>query len=138
VKLESRNDLGKATEILLNNYKMFVKKELSNILAWRVAKSVENIINLNMIKGRIVDVPSFECKMNTSLTADPVFYKNAIAFPMDGSFIGNNQSNQAFNSLPVYIDSSNGTESHIQTMVSERTLNQMLWQAHHNGKLIVG
>jgi hypothetical protein len=37
VNVESESDLGKATEILLNNFKNFFKKELSNVLAWRMA-----------------------------------------------------------------------------------------------------
>jgi hypothetical protein len=45
IKLQSESDFGKATEILLNNFKKFFKQELSNILAWRLAKSVEEVIN---------------------------------------------------------------------------------------------
>lgn len=45
VRIDSASDLGKATEILVNKFKNFFKQELSNILAWRMAKSVEETIN---------------------------------------------------------------------------------------------
>lgn len=40
VQILSESDLGRASEILLNNFKSFFIKEFSNILAWRLAKSV--------------------------------------------------------------------------------------------------
>lgn len=45
VKMSTETDFGKVVEILLNNFKNFFKKEISNILAWRLAKSVEILIN---------------------------------------------------------------------------------------------
>jgi hypothetical protein len=104
----SKSDLGKAIEILLNNFKNFFKQELSNIIAWRMAKSVEDNINRNLIKsGKKVDIANLECRLNSTLTSDPVFLPNVIAFPLDGSFINVTQDNilysASFNPLPVFI-----------------------------------
>jgi hypothetical protein len=92
VDLESQSDFGKATEILLNNFKNFFKKELSNILAWRLAKSVEVAINQNLIKAeQKIDFDGYG-RLNTTLVSDPIFYKNTLAFPLDGSFISSTGS----------------------------------------------
>jgi hypothetical protein len=56
-------------------------------LAWRLAKSVEETINLNLIRERTIEIDDLKCNFNSTLTGDPIFVKNAIAFPIDGSFI---------------------------------------------------
>lgn len=135
VELSSESDFGKATEILLNNFKNFFKQELSNILAWRLAKSVEVSINQNLIKeGKKVDIDSY--RLNTTLIGDPIFVKNALVFPLDGSFIGSQSSvdsTEEYAQMPVFLQSEN--EPQIQVMFSERSLNSLLWQMHQNGKL---
>jgi hypothetical protein len=50
VDMNTETDFGKVVEILLNNFKNFFKKEISNILAWRLAKSVEILINQTLLE----------------------------------------------------------------------------------------
>lgn len=45
VKLDGNSDVSKAIEICLNNFKSVFKKELANILAWKLTKTVEDQIN---------------------------------------------------------------------------------------------
>ena len=109
VQVTSKSDMGKAIEILLNNFKNFFKQELSNIIAWRMAKAVEDNINRNLIKsGKKVDIKNLGCRLNTTLTGEPVFLPNVIAFPLDGSFISTSQDDiiysAGFNQMPVFIE----------------------------------
>ena len=109
VQVTSKSDMGKAIEILLNNFKNFFKQELSNIIAWRMAKAVEDNINRNLIKsGKKVDIKNLNCRLNTTLTGEPVFLPNVIAFPLDGSFISISQDDiiysAGFNQMPVFIE----------------------------------
>jgi hypothetical protein len=88
VEIDSDSDLGKATEILLNKFKNFFKQELSNILAWRMAKTVEDLMNRNLIKeGKGLEIEKLSARLNTTLTGDPMIVNDVIAFPFDGSFI---------------------------------------------------
>jgi hypothetical protein len=41
--------LSKAVEIVFNSFKSFFKNELANMLAWRMAKSVEDSMNTLML-----------------------------------------------------------------------------------------
>lgn len=125
--MDSKNDLGKATEILLNNYKLFVKREVSNIVGWRLAKSVEETLNTHLVKGKSINIENIHCRLNTTLTHDPVFFKNSLAIPMDGSCIGQDNS-QAYELLPVHLAGEG--ERHMQLIVSEQTLNQLIQSAH--------
>jgi hypothetical protein len=136
VKLDSVNDFGKATEILLNNYKMFVKKELSNILGWRLAKSVEESMNQWLVKGRSINIENIHCQLNSTLTSEPVFYKNTLAMPMNGSCIGQEPVSLGYPLLPVYLESEGS--KHMQLMLTEQTLNQILQSAHNDERLIAG
>ena len=45
VDLDGTSDISVAIEILLKNFKNFFKEELTNMLAWRLAKSVEETLN---------------------------------------------------------------------------------------------
>lgn len=84
-------------------------------MAWRLAKSVEETINQNLIRdGRKVDIENLQCRLNTTLTGEPIFVDNVIAFPLDGSFISSavnslpsdtttQQFTEGYASLPVFI-----------------------------------
>lgn len=51
VTLSGNSDLSRAIEILLKNFKIFIKRELTNMLAWRLAKGVETELNLYLSSG---------------------------------------------------------------------------------------
>jgi hypothetical protein len=58
VKADGSSDLSKAIEIVFNSFKSFFKNELANMLAWRMAKSVEESMNTVMLsKAGIVSIP---------------------------------------------------------------------------------
>ena len=57
VDLSGTSDISVAIEILFKNFKHFFKEELTNMLAWRLAKSVEETLNsLLEANGEIIDI----------------------------------------------------------------------------------
>lgn len=45
VTLDGQSDLSKAVEILFTSFKSFFRQEMTSMLAWRLAKSVEESLN---------------------------------------------------------------------------------------------
>ena len=45
VKLDGSSDMSRTVEIMLKNFKNFIQKEIVNVVAWRLAKSVEESLN---------------------------------------------------------------------------------------------
>lgn len=45
IDFEGNSDLSKAIHILLSSFKTFFKRDLANMLSWRLAKSVEETLN---------------------------------------------------------------------------------------------
>lgn len=92
----------------MNNFKNFFKKEISNILAWKLAKSVEILINQTILEQE----KSLEIQygiLNTTLIANPIFYKNTLVFPLDGSFISLKDADifedpEPFARMPIFVD----------------------------------
>lgn len=86
-ELDGHSDLSKALEILLNNFETFFKNELTNVLAWRAAKSAEKSLNSMLLSlGDSVDLaPGWA--LNTNLVGDPILRDDFVAFPLDGSFV---------------------------------------------------
>ena len=83
------SDLSKAVEIIMNNYKSLFKADLTNMMAWRLAKSVEESMNEFLIgNGSMVNVDELGSAMNATLIGDPIFRPGFMAVPMDGSFQG--------------------------------------------------
>ena len=108
VNMSTETDFGKVVEILLNNFKNFFKKEISSILAWRLAKSVEILINQTLLEQeKSLDIQY--AILNTTLIADPIFYKNTLVFPLDGSFISlkgadSFEDPEPFARMPIFVD----------------------------------
>ena len=58
VKADGATDISAALEIIFNSFKSFFKKELANMLAWRMAKSVEESMNTFMLSSEgILSIP---------------------------------------------------------------------------------
>ena len=61
------------------------------MLAWRLAKSVEETLNsLLEANGEIIDIYDTDKQanyVNATLVQDPIFNKGFLSFPIDGSFI---------------------------------------------------
>jgi hypothetical protein len=49
VKANGETDISAAFEIVMNSFKSFFKQELANMIAWRMAKSVEESMNTLML-----------------------------------------------------------------------------------------
>ena len=59
-------------------------------MAWRLAKSVEETLNLMLLGGgKLVPIENLDCNLNATLVGDPIFRAGLMAVPMDGSFISN-------------------------------------------------
>lgn len=92
------SDLSTAAQILMNSYKSFFKQDLSNILAWRLAKSVEETLNSMLLSsGTIVGLADIQ--FNATLVSDPIFRSGLMAVPLDGTF-----SNSQGSSLPLNVE----------------------------------
>ena len=51
VTLDGASDLSKAVEILFTSFKSFFRQEMTSMLAWRLAKSVEESLNHILLSG---------------------------------------------------------------------------------------
>jgi hypothetical protein len=143
LEVESQSDLGKATELVVNKFKKFFKQELSTLLAWRVAKSVGEQLNRGLEReGKATEIGKFQCRLNTTLSGEPVIIDKAVALPFDGSFVS--QSNAFMGSIgfpaelprmPVWVPPKTPSEENtpqVQIMISSLSLNSLLWELHHN------
>jgi len=89
VKTGGSSDLSRALEIIFNSFKSFFKNELANMLAWRMAKSVEESMNTMMTASAgFIELPGAEnVFLNATMLGDPVFHDDYLSILMDGSFI---------------------------------------------------
>jgi hypothetical protein len=92
--------MSTAAQILMNSYKSFFKQDLSNILAWRLAKSVEETLNQMLLSGGTI-VGLADTHLNATLVSDPIFSNGLMAVPLDGTF-----SNSKGSSLPLSAETS--------------------------------
>ena len=51
IKLGGQADFSRGIEIILKNFKQFIQRELTNVMAWRVARSVEVELNKFLSSG---------------------------------------------------------------------------------------
>jgi hypothetical protein len=106
VSLVGSSDVSKATQIMMNSFKEFFKKDLANMLAWRLAKSVQESLNQIILdKGQNIPIPPVQVKINTTLIGAPIFKNGLLAVPLDGTFSSYNQAapDVEFASLPIFI-----------------------------------
>lgn len=97
MKLDGSSDLSRTIEIVFKNFKNFIQKEIVNVVAWRLAKSVEESLNQMLMRnnsGEIVNDSSNNNKDQSSITniwnvellRDPIFEPTYVSFVLDGSF----------------------------------------------------
>jgi len=98
VKASGSSDLSKAVEIVFNSFKSFFKNELANMLAWRMAKSVEESMNSLMLsKAGVVQMPNINnVYLNATMLSDPIFEKDYITIPIDGSISMQNPNDKSY------------------------------------------
>ena len=86
MQLDGSSDLSKTVEIMFKNFKTFIQREIVNVVAWRVAKSVEETLNQILIQNTQGEVS--DAKMsnvwNIKLLQAPVFKTNYVSFILDG------------------------------------------------------
>ena len=88
VRLEGQNDVSKGIEILFRSFKSFFKQELTSIMSWRLAKSVQETINQMMLtSNHMLDMPI--AYLNMTLIEPPVYGEDRLTFVVDGSFLEN-------------------------------------------------
>ena len=150
VTIEGSSDLSRTMEILMKNFKKFIQKELANVMAYRLSKSVEFSLNNQLSKsGDMIDVdPSGGNYWNVTLLADPVFQPNYISFVLDGSFHSSNsllRNEQARNTeppefprMPVFVGSPNSSTVKVQLFISDSALNQAMLTLYDNDGLRKG
>ena len=120
VSLDGSSDFSKAVEITLRGFKTFIKRELTNVLAYRLAKTVEESLNEILEKdGDIINLGSTIQEnsnyWNITLLEDPQFTQHYISFVLDGSFQTMirspakreiiNESPLEFPRMPIYVGS---------------------------------
>jgi len=67
-----------------------------------MAKSVEEALNGFLLnEGKQIEIEDFFCRMNTTLTSDPIFSDGALAFPLDGTFLNTEGNNFPSESNPL-------------------------------------
>ena len=130
--LDGSSDLSRAVEILFKNFKKFIQKELSNVLAKRLAKSVEESINQVLVRGgEIVDLGQSKHSANfwnVTLLEDPLFTPNYISFVLDGSYhsnINGKEAQEQFPLMPVYVGNPKEPVK-VQLFFSEIAINKAL------------
>lgn len=113
VTFDGESDLSRAVQILFKNLKGLVTNELTNIIGWRLAKSVE--VSLNQLLssgGEIVDLSRTNRDnnyWNITLLQDPIFKPKFVSFVLDGSFhsgnsilnVGESQHYHEFPKMPI-------------------------------------
>jgi len=97
VKLDGSSDLSRTIEIMFKNFRNFIQKEIVNVVAWRLARSVEESLNQMLMRnssGEIVDLSSSKGSVtnswNVTLLRDPIFEPTYVSFVLDGSFYQSN------------------------------------------------
>ncbi len=92
-------------------------------MAWRLAKSVEQSLNQLLLReGKQIKIEDLFCRMNTTLTGDPVFYEGILAFPLDGTFINTEGHSiplePTLPNLPLFISESTSQRAQLQVIVA--------------------
>ena len=95
VKTGGSSDLSRALEIIFNSFKSFFKNELANMLAWRMAKSVEESMNTMMTASAgFIELPGVSnVFLNATMLGDPIFHSDYLSILMDGSFVTQDTKN---------------------------------------------
>ena len=114
------------------------------MLAWRLAKSVEESINTILVSsgGSVPLLTEGEGYLNLSLVSDPIYVDEYLSFPLDGAFSRKVSTNGKSSSgttdypkMPVFVRTEDSGQVQSQVFVSERTVNSALDTLGHAGVL---
>jgi len=82
------SDFSKVFNIILKNFKSFFKNEVANVIAMKVSTTFEDSLNSMLYTGpSIVSLSGDNIFINYTLSSDPVFNKDYMSVPFDGTFI---------------------------------------------------
>ena len=135
--------MSAGVQLIIDNFKSFFKKEFINTMAVKLTQSIEISLNKLINKSACLAVLTNEKSnselgifFNYTLVGKPLFKRNYVVFPLDASFLTNeNQkpvSNQEnFNEMPFTANS----QKMAQLFVSEYTLNSAM-KAFHERRMI--
>lgn len=140
VRLEGQNDVSKGIEILFRSFKSFFKQELTSIMSWRLAKSVQETINQVMLtSNHMLDMPI--AYLNMTLIEPPIYGEDRLTFVIDGSFLENSAlphlkrsesvtKQPDFLPIPIFVPPKDGKLVQGQIFVSQYMLNSMMSSIH--------
>lgn len=82
------SDFSKVFNIILRNFKSFFKNEVANVLAMKISSTFQDSFNSMLYTGpSILSLKDDSIYMNYTLTGDPIFTKDYMSVPFDGSFL---------------------------------------------------
>ena len=82
------SDFSRVFNVILKNFKSFFKNEVANVLAMKISSTFEESFNSLLYQGpSILEVQDNGIFINYTLTSDPVFNKDYMTVPFDGSFL---------------------------------------------------
>ena len=92
--------MSRAIAIILNNFKTFFKQDLSNMLAWRAAKSAEETLNSLMFnQGEILPLNQERTiHINATMVTEPQYHDGFFTVALDGTFAAQNQPEEVVSS----------------------------------------
>ena len=92
VTVDGGTDMSRAVEIILNNFKTFFKKEITNMLGWRAAKSSEEALNKILFdQGEMLPLNQDRTiHLNTTMVSDIRYNPGFFTVALDGTFASQN------------------------------------------------
>eukprot|EP00347_Sterkiella_histriomuscorum_P017917 403347484 len=133
---QGSSDFSKVFNIILRSFKSFFKNEVANVLAMKITSTFEDSFNSMLYTGpSILSMKEDTIFMNYTLTGDPIFTKDYMSVPFDGSFI--QKVNQTFQPGAELLDIPSYYEAgkQLQIFISEGSLNSALSALHTQGWL---
>ena len=79
--LHGQNDISRAVQLMLTNFKVFFEEELTSMLSSRLLKITEDFFNDRVLR-------SGDERLNMSLLMNPLFHQHYISFVIDGTYDG--------------------------------------------------
>ena len=131
------SDFSKALGYTLQNFKTFFKNEVGTVLASGITEAFKSTMNSFLFEGAgIYPIVPNQIYLNSTLTGNPIFNKDFITLPMDGTFLDANMQNNAprhheFPSIPSFHEKG----KQMQIFISQSSLSTAIY-AYHKANLL--
>ena len=137
--LHGQNDISRAVQLMLTNFKVFFEEELTSMLSSRLLKITEDFFYDRVLR-------SGDEHLNMSLLMNTLFYQHYISFVIDGTYDGQVDPSLSYEDvsktknlpgLPLLLSDPEAQGEKVQTemFVSEQTLNSALQKLYTDGHL---